>query len=69
MNDHELLEQELNSLGDELRTLHQSATATKIPAREIAGAQCPGFRIEERQSTVLVWVDPKTFLPAYAERS
>ena len=52
-----------------LRTLHESAKASKIPSKEIAGAQCLGFRIEERQSTLLVWVDPRTLLPAYAERS
>ncbi len=52
-----------------LRTLHESAKAIKIPSKEIAGTQCPGFRIEERESTLLVWVDPRTFLPAYAERT
>ena len=52
-----------------LRTLHESVKTIPIPAKEISGVQCPGFRIDERQSTLLVWVDPKTRLPAYAERT
>ncbi len=52
-----------------LRSLHESVAAVAIPAKEIRGVECPGFRIEERQSTLSVWVDRKTRLPVYAERS
>jgi hypothetical protein len=52
-----------------LRSLHQSVEAVKIAPKEIGGIQCPGFRIEEPKSTLLVWVDPKTRLPVSAERS
>jgi|GEM_PF-3612128 len=52
-----------------LRSLHRSAEAVELAPRQIQGIACPGFRIEERLSTLLVWVDPKTKLPMYAERS
>jgi outer membrane lipoprotein-sorting protein len=52
-----------------LRTLHESVEAIKLPVREFEGVHCPGFRIEERDSTLLVWVDPETRLPRHAERS
>ena len=52
-----------------LRSLHESIKAITIPAKAIGGVQCPGFRIEERHSTLLVWVDPKSRLPVHAERS
>lgn len=52
-----------------LRSLPQSVKAVKIATTEIGGIECPGFRIEEPQSTLLVWVDPKTGLPVRAELS
>lgn len=52
-----------------LRSLPQSVKAVKIATKEIGGIQCPGFRIEESASTLLVWVDPKTGLPVRADRS
>ena len=52
-----------------LRSLHESVAAVAIPAKEIREVECPGFRIEERQSTLSVWVDRKAHLPVYAERS
>lgn len=52
-----------------LRTLHGSAVARSIPSREVEGVSCPGFQIEENDSTLLVWIDPQTRLPKRAERS
>ncbi|HEY3964024.1 MAG TPA: sigma-70 family RNA polymerase sigma factor [Planctomycetaceae bacterium] len=52
-----------------LRSLHKSVAAVAIPTKEIRGVECPGFRIEERQSTLSVWVDRQSRLPVYAERS
>lgn len=52
-----------------LRSLHRSADAFSIATKTIDGIDCPGFRIEERDATLLVWVNPTTHLPVRAERS
>jgi len=51
-----------------LRSLHESINAIKLPPKQIGGVECEGFRIEERQSTLRVWIDPKTHLPVLVDR-
>ena len=52
-----------------LRSLHQTAESEQIAAKEVDGMRCPGFRIEEPDSTLLIWVNPNTRLPISVERS
>ena len=52
-----------------LRSLHRSSEAFSIARKTINGIDCPGFRIDERDATLLVWVNPSTYLPVCAERS
>ena len=52
-----------------LRSLHRAADAFRTATKTIDGIDCPGFRIEERDATLLVWVNPTTYLPVRAERS
>lgn len=52
-----------------LQSMHLAANAQSISTRNIDGENCVGFRIDESESTLRVWVSPKTLLPVLAERT
>ena len=52
-----------------LQSMHLAANAQSISSRNIDGENCVGFRIDESESTLRVWVSPKTLLPVLAERT
>lgn len=51
-----------------LQSMHLAANAQSISSRNIDGENCVGFRIDESESTLRVWVSPRTLLPVLAER-
>lgn len=52
-----------------LQSMHLAANAQNIPAKNVDGETCEGFRIDEPESVLRVWVSPKTLLPVHAERT
>ena len=52
-----------------LQSMHLAANAQNIAARNFDGETCEGFRIDEPESVLRVWVSPKTMLPVHAERT
>lgn len=52
-----------------LRALHISKSAQRISERTIDGQVCVGFRIDELESVLRVWVSPQTLLPVFAQRT
>lgn len=52
-----------------LQSMHLAANAQSIAPSNIDGENCVGFRIDEPESTMRVWVSPKTLLPVLAERT
>jgi outer membrane lipoprotein-sorting protein len=52
-----------------LQSMHLATNAQSIEPKTIDGEKCIGFRIDEPQSILRVWVSTKTLLPVLAERS
>lgn len=52
-----------------LQSMHLAANAQSIAAKKVNGESCVGFRIDEPESILRVWVSPKTLLPVHAERT
>jgi outer membrane lipoprotein-sorting protein len=53
---------------EQLRSLDKSSKALPLAKRTIGGELCAGFRIEQPDGTLLMWVSPKTQLPVRVER-
>lgn len=52
-----------------LQSMHMAANAQSIATRKFDGEDCVGFRIDETESVLRVWVSPQTLLPVHAERT
>lgn len=61
--------QEEHDLLAMLQSMHLTANAQGIAPRKLDGENCVGFRIDEPESVLRVWVSPKTLLPVHAERT
>lgn len=56
------------SVIETLRSLHDPEKAERIPDKLVDGLACPGFRIQDPDSTLNVWISPNTLLPIFTER-
>ncbi|TWU38617.1 LolA family protein [Novipirellula artificiosorum] len=61
--------QEEHNLLAMLRSMHLAENAQSIATKIIDGETCLGFRVDEPESVLRVWVSPETLLPVHAERT
>ncbi len=61
--------QEEHNLLAMLRSMHLAENAQSIATKIIDGETCIGFRVDEPESVLRVWVSPETLLPVHAERT